>query len=69
MSEWKTIDSAPKDGAKILASAVGDGWSAYNIVWWRWHKNGKTGSWHTTGSTWLPTHWMPLPAPPEADQP
>lgn len=40
ISEWKTIDSAPKDGSEILAV-----WSklqepTYAVIWW------EDGEWH-----------------------
>lgn len=71
MSEWQPIKTAPKDGTIILltggqetlagyweqehapAALIGRGWQVY------WHPTAKVPDRR-------PTHWMPLPAPPEA---
>ncbi len=73
MSKWKLIETAPKDGTRIL-------------VWpcevWRDEKNAPaTARWCDTYSKWEcdpseateydtepiePTHWMPVPEPPPA---
>jgi len=61
--QWQPIETAPKDGTDIL-------------VWWPfWSKSPEVaafidGEWYsecvTSDSTEKPpTHWMPLPAPPE----
>lgn len=61
MSEWKPIESAPKNesillnvGGKIL---VGH----YKLMWQAWQAE---YSHDDNGSIPEPTHWMPLPAPP-----
>lgn len=72
MSEWNPdLSTAPKgepksygNGPAILGLAIGNGWSAYSIVSWNWHKNGKTGSWKGPHGVWEPTHWMSLLSPP-----
>lgn len=69
MSEWMPIETAPKGepgkwarGPRILGVASGDGWVVYNVVFWEWHKNGKTGSWKAPdGRVWEPDEWMELP--------
>src|SRR5262245_44394030 len=68
MSDWRPIDSAPKDGTEILvAYDPSVGWN--NIVAWRYKANG-TGAecWrdsYTLKRIWnTPTHWQPLPPPP-----
>jgi hypothetical protein len=58
--EWQGIESAPKDGTGFL------GWNAewetsHEMYWLHLHK-----TW-SYGSILLPTHWMPLPAPPNDD--
>jgi hypothetical protein len=68
-SDWRPIETAPRDGSKFLAT---DG-VRYSDARWptgmacgRWEGNGDSARW--VGSTlWpSPTHWMPLPDPPEA---
>jgi len=63
---WKPIESAPKDGRSILLAKagvwVGEGyWSDYDDTWREPNNNG-TDEW---GWPLEPTHWMPLPPPPE----
>lgn len=72
LTGWRDIESAPKDGTRILVSCVydvqGEAYSWEWVDWW----GGDEGQEH-----WLdfpkqipapfpPTHWMPLPTPPEA---
>lgn len=67
MSEWQPIETAPKDGTRFLAF-----WPSTNppnvnstivTTWWGMY------TWETAfitaGDDDLPTHWMPLPSPPE----
>lgn len=59
MAEWRTIDSAPRDGTPVL-------------VWGGRHSPKPVivesdGEWWNTAGRGLratPTHWMPLPDPP-----
>lgn len=80
MSEWQSIETAPKDGSCILvwsrtwAGEVNrpeedngscyvafytNGKSDYHGEWWYVHGGDAHASWVQ------PTHWMPLPTPPE----
>ena len=94
MSEWRDIESAPKDGTWLLL-LIPDGIEersyeikdAPSITIGRWGpQDMKSAAWYSvegyyefwdyggyTGAgtsdyqcTVQPTHWMPLPAPPEA---
>lgn len=70
--EWKTIDSAPKDGSMILLYLDG------NVCQGLWHEGlvfGETGepapdswvmgwNWERPLVTNSITHWMNLPEPP-----
>lgn len=60
MNEWQPIETAPKDGESILAwlpHLALPGCIYYSGGHWRWVTNG--------GWAGVPTHWMPLPPPPE----
>lgn len=65
MDDWRTIDSAPKDGTPLLL-----------YVRWGGKRYRTVGRWNSHQRAWLseifdtpirPTHWMPLPAPPGSD--
>lgn len=63
--EWQDINTAPKDGTRILISS-GRGisaveWLDNEIEYWHVDDN-KHGPFALRGSA--PTHWMPLPKPP-----
>lgn len=81
MQQWQPIETAPKDGTKILGwnqqlgqretfmDKYTDGSPGYK-------KHKESGGpidigwyWfdpiHNWASTWKPTHWMPLPEPPK----
>ncbi len=53
---WLNIETAPKDGTRILAHETGVVDRAY------WDNDRK--GWYTHGTLWYPTDWMPLPLPP-----
>lgn len=68
--QWRTIETAPKDGTQILAFAAGSPprrVDFYSVAQWA-EANGM-GS--VEGWFWSfairPTHWQPLPLPPEGD--
>jgi hypothetical protein len=77
---WMLIESAPKDGSKILVWNVDYG---SHLTFWDWWPKGWHGR-HTDythddsdsadqdpGAITLdfdPTHWQPLPDPPIADE-
>lgn len=66
---WQPIDTAPKDGTSVLVSDGRASGGFMNVVAyelddrgpWVWHTNDGI-SYHAEAFT----HWMPLPAPPEA---
>lgn len=63
---WMPIESAPKDGTRILG--VINGITSKFTVEMEW--NLYRGEWHRpmgTGVVIEPTHWMPLPAPPTGE--
>lgn len=77
--KWEPIETAPKDGTWILAVARG---FVPAVAKWEpgWRKGGSfefvevetfanDDHWQEyvdTTDPWRPTHWMPLPEPPES---
>lgn len=65
MSEWKMMDTAPRDGTSIL-SIISDPYphsegEYMEVIWWL----DCCGIWNSEGSLNLtPTYWMPLPQKP-----
>jgi hypothetical protein len=60
MSEWQPIETAPKDGAWVMAYSEDEGPVFVNNL---------GGDWYTDGNDHWPildlTHWQPLPEPPK----
>jgi hypothetical protein len=72
MSEWRPIDTAPKDGTSVLGywdRRYSDG-TRYEVA------NPMVVMWFDRGRWWpdwlptagIPGYWMPLPAPPTDEQ-
>jgi hypothetical protein len=61
---WQPIVTAPRDGTWIMVGAT-------NLhpcdAYWGWSQVGQTWDWMDNAGLFAaqPTHWMPLPAPPE----
>jgi len=59
MSEWQSIDTAPRDGKCILLHGGGvpiaGAWDSDTRKWYDW-RSGET--------LWYMDYWMPLPPPP-----
>jgi hypothetical protein len=69
VDKWRPIETAPKDGTRIiLYQPGGDGDDPSRTTdigaWGRWE--GASWCWvMTAGDGWVrPTHWMPLPEKP-----
>ena len=65
--EWRPIETAPKDGTRILLWAPGarlDIWKWIDIS--RWWEAGDTEWWRE--GIHGPTHWMPIPEPLETEK-
>ena len=67
MSEWQPIDTAPRDGTRVLLTIQYGVRQRLEIGYWGRGLSRETGSWrfHRVHNDDRPTHWMPLPAPPE----
>lgn len=75
MSNWQPIDTAPRDGTRILIwrPSIGRIDGRAEEGWWETQKyhNRPRPYWESTGwhgigfkRNWPPTHWMPLPEEP-----
>lgn len=69
MSEWRPIETAPKDGTWVLV--CGNGWDV-QMAWFALNRRINKAYWKNS-LEWddydladkHPTHWMPLPEPPK----
>jgi len=62
--DWQPIETAPKDGRWILAASTE--YAAVKISWNFHHKDwARHGDKDAEPVLHQPTHWLPLPAPPE----
>lgn len=61
---WQPIETAPKDGTNII---ITDGCGCYSVVSWAnyWAIWLFPGYGDSDNEFYYPTHWMPLPEPPE----
>ena len=71
VSPWQPIETAPRDGTfLILAYYCQRSAGGFEIGAWQTPPDGRPSGWYTSGfrslEAWLdPTHWMPLPDPPQ----
>lgn len=72
---WQPIETAPKDGTKVDLWCINHlhyakaGQRVCNVDWGRvtdWMGNERDDWRHGHGEDLQPTHWQPLPPPPEA---
>ena len=61
--KWQPIETAPKDGPRVLVYDPGWNGGVINIARW-WEGQYRVGD--LPGVETYPTHWMPLPAAPVA---
>ena len=59
MTDWQTIETAPKDIGAIIGS------NGQWVLAMRWATNGMAWTSEYHRSAVVPTHWMPLPNPPK----
>lgn len=67
---WQPIETAPKDETHILLWRPNGNSRHLPVIgfyssWNRWWTTGEVDRFHDHVPLWAPTHWMPLPAPPE----
>ena len=64
MSDWKPIDTAPKDGTEIILGVFSDSFVDATVMNSRWIDGEEKGcywlDWHGMPR---PTHWQPLNPP------
>lgn len=70
--EWQQIETAPRDGTRIILGSAGN-----EPVMGSWREYADGGGWShgdeesdvpygpMDDPRWTPTHWMPLPEPPQ----
>lgn len=71
--DWQPIETAPKDGTKILGYSHGGKFNFQGCVetvgrhWGVLSYNPNVNEWdlNNYGSKHLPTYWQPLPEPPQ----
>ena len=60
--QWRPIETAPKDGTRVLLlRSHEEGFDSKRIGVGYW----KNETWWSTRPGMPPSHWLPLPAPPE----
>ena len=59
---WMPIETAPTE---TDVEFLGWNGSYRQVTWAAWIENGKPAYVHSDYRRWEPTHWMPLPEPPE----
>jgi hypothetical protein len=62
MSDWQPIESAPKDGTRVLGYFP-DLESGYHDTVWI----DRLKTWVSRAYPAAPSHWMPLPPPPGSE--
>ena len=67
MSKWQPIETAPTDGTAVLLYPYLDDWANAYVVYGYATLDGEWFS-EVGRLTFEPTHWMPLPEPPEENQ-
>lgn len=69
-NQWFSIETAPKDGTQILGYDPNHEEAKIYILRWESHCGYPACWFEASGEvyfTWSPTHWMPLPKPPEVN--
>lgn len=68
MSAWQPIETAPKDGTKIIGLREGQArqcyWGEYYPKQYVWFTGRTLPTMSAEPETFQPTHWIPFPSPP-----
>ena len=64
LNKWQPIETAPKDGTEVLGYLFED----YSPVPIYYAEGGLSWFCEVTHRYVTPTHWMPLPQPPESEE-
>jgi hypothetical protein len=62
---WQPIETAPRDGTAVLCFRLLDGKPEIKTAYWRPDREAFGGEAWSYFPSYPPTHWMPLPEPPE----
>jgi hypothetical protein len=63
VTDWQPIETAPKDGTRIIVANYTVVWS--DVSWVKRPRAGERWEHLTLGAVhFAPTHWMPIPKPP-----
>lgn len=71
MNEWQPIETAPRDGSRVLVWSKHYIWNGVYTAYWG--RNGELNPFSWIGGHCRvshidhPTHWMPLPEPPSLE--
>lgn len=67
LASWQPISTAPRDGTEVLLAVPAYGRGPERVVSFGWWED---GAWRDAGyenELYSPTHWTPVPAPPQLD--
>ena len=68
MTDWQQIETAPKDGTRILLCWEGHPTLAAHVELGWFGRAGVFCNTYGKAFSGKPTHWMPLPPPPETSK-
>ena len=66
--QWQPIETAPKDETEILLFCSAGPLSDMGLCYWRDDEQMTGWTWGAGNRFNNPTHWMPLPAPPDTQR-
>jgi hypothetical protein len=72
MNEWQPIETAPKDGRRVLVLNHGEDVRIAKFGTFKFEKSEGTGWMDCENPEWFlanATHWMPIPDPPSKCEP